>query len=41
MNLKTGYIIEANNEKKLSEKILKLYNNDKLRKEMGKRQEKG
>ena len=37
MNLKTGYIIEANNEKKLSEKILKLYNNDKLRKEMGKK----
>ncbi len=36
-NLKTGYIIEANNEKILSEKIIKLYKNDKLRKEMGKK----
>jgi L-malate glycosyltransferase len=36
-NLKTGYIIEANNEKMLSEKIIKLYYNDKLRKEMGKK----
>ena len=36
-NLKTGYIIEANNGKMLSEKIIKLYNNDKLRKEMGKK----
>ena len=35
-HLKTGYIIEANNEKILSEKIIKLYKNDKLRKEMGK-----
>ena len=36
-NLKTGYLIEANNGEILSEKIIKLYNNDKLRKEMGKK----
>ena len=36
-NLKTGYIIEENNGEKLSEKIIKLYNNDKLRIEMGKK----
>ena len=35
-NLETGYIIEVNNAKILSEKIIKLYNNDKLRKKMGK-----
>ena len=36
-HLKTGYIIEANNGEMLSEKIIKLYKNDKLRKEMGKK----
>ena len=35
-HLKTGYIIEANDSKTLSEKIIKLYNHESLRKKMGK-----